>query len=78
MTPSKGRIVLALVVPEANNGDDTAPAVITRVWNDRLVNVKVLGDSMNNEWKTSISLFDTEEEAREKSFGHACFWPPRV
>lgn len=80
MKPSVGRIVLTRVAPETNNGSDIAPAIITRVWNDALVNIRVINDSMNVEWKTSVSLYATEEEAREpgKPGLHVAFWPPRV
>jgi hypothetical protein len=70
-------MVIALVDPVSNNGSDLSPAVITRVWNDTLVNVKTIHDgSASEQWLTSVSLFDTEEEART-SGGHCCFWPPR-
>lgn len=79
MKPSLGRIVLMQVDPTWNNGADVAPAVITRVWNDRLVNLRVLCDSENTLWKTSVTLFDTPEEAAASPLtGHLCYWPPRV
>ncbi len=77
MKPSKGRIVFVLVPPETNNGDDYAPAMITRVWSDTLVNVRVLCDSMNVEWKTSVYLAPDEDSARAHG-NHVAFWPPRV
>jgi hypothetical protein len=57
-----------------------APAIITRVWSDDVINVRVICDSENTLWKTSVKLFDTEAEAREHaSTGlNAAFWPPRV
>jgi hypothetical protein len=45
MTPTVGRIVHVLVDPKANNGSDVAPAIITRVWNDSGVNLRVLRDN---------------------------------
>lgn len=81
--PSVGRIVHALVDPTRNNGSDVAPAVITRVFNDELVNVRILFDAHDIEWKTSVLLLPTKEalEARQpaidgKPFG--AFWPPMV
>jgi hypothetical protein len=82
--PSVGRIVH---VPAAAlqgcqmNGADVAPAVITRVWSDNMVNVRVLLDGNDTPWKTSIALFQTPEACAEASdagrpFG--CYWPPRV
>jgi hypothetical protein len=79
--PSLCRMVIAIVDPANNNGADVAPAVITRVWGQQpdgawTVNVQVFNDSPVSEWKTSIVLFDTEEQAREHGT-HAAFWPPR-
>lgn len=81
--PSLCRIVLAGVTPETNNGADVCPAVITRVWGERpgggwTVNVKTLNDGLACEWKTSVVLFDTEDEARAYGITGACFWPLRV
>lgn len=73
--PSVGRIVLVPMEPSLNNGADVAPAIITRVWSETCVNVRVLRDGHETDWKTSLALFDTAEEA---SVGHACYWPPRV
>lgn len=80
--PSIARIVIALVDPIGNNGADVCPATITRVWSEQAdgawtVNLKTIKDGNVDEWKTSVSLFETEEQARERG-GHACFWPPRV
>ena len=85
MIPSVCRIMMMLVDPAKNNGSDVAPAIITRVWSDHLVNLRVLYDGHGTvEWMTSVGLFDTEDEAREcentYSGGLTCaaFWPPRV
>lgn len=76
MKPSVGRIVLVPVEPVTNNGADVAPGVITRVWSDTCVNVRILLDNEGApSWKTSVALFDTAEEA---AVGHSCYWPPRV
>lgn len=78
VTPSVGRIVVVGVDPTRNNGSDLAPAVIVRVWNDTMVNVKVFNDSPECQWKTSVYLFANEEDARTHGILNACFWPPRV
>jgi subtilisin-like proprotein convertase family protein len=80
--PSKGRIVIAQVSTEGNNGADTCPAVVTRVWGERpdgswTINVKALKDGPVDEWKTSVILFETEQDARAYGLG-SCFWPPRA
>lgn len=63
MTPTIGRIVHVLVEPQVNNGSDVAPAIITRVWGDQCVNVRVLRDGYPGpeEWMTSISLHASRE-----------------
>ena len=89
--PSLGRIVLVTVDPHSNNGSDVAPAVITRVWSDSMINVRVLRDGVDVAWMTSITLHQTREElddagdAREAAAPHlagtvyhAAYWPPRV
>lgn len=79
MKPSVGRIVLTPVNPTTNNGADVAPAIITRVWSDTNVNLRVLHDSENVSWKTSVKLCGSEEEARNPDmYGHTAYWPPRV
>jgi|GEM_PF-2496807 len=92
MKPSLGRIVLVAVDPKTNNGADVAPAVITRVWSDSMINVRVLLDTSEvPPSKTSITLYDSPEamEAarvqRDESAPHlvgtqmhAAYWPTRV
>jgi hypothetical protein len=78
ITPSVGCIVMCGVNAAGNNGTDVAPAVITRVWSNEMVNVKVFNDGLACEWKTSVHLFDVEEQAREYGILSACYWPPRV
>ncbi|MEU4165597.1 hypothetical protein AB0F46_01765 [Streptomyces sp. NPDC026665] len=74
-TPSLGQIVLVPADPAVNNGGDVAPAIITRVWNDEVVNVRVLLDSDAVQWRTSVKLVDTLEGVEHK---HCWTWPPRV
>jgi hypothetical protein len=58
-TPSLGRIVLVPIEPEMNNGSPVAPAIITRVWSDTTVNLRVLADSQNPPlWRTSSTYTD--------------------
>lgn len=91
-TPSVGRIVHVTVHPHANNGADVAPALITRVWSDRLVNVSVHLDGHNGTVaKTSVDLYadrqaaDSAWAARVAENPHLAditptlaFWPPKV
>lgn len=81
-TPSLTRMVIAQADPAFNNGADVCPAVITRVFGERpsggwTVNVRLLMDGPTVDWKTSLVLFDTEEQAREYGKG-GCWWPPRI
>lgn len=85
MTPSLGRIVLAVGGPAVGNGSDTAPAVITRVWGAHpdggwTVNMTVFPDAGISPAvpATSARLFDTEDEARTYLPATAAYWPPRV
>lgn len=82
--PSLGRIVLTKVDPRQNNGSDEAPAIITRVWSDELVNLKVLLDSGDTLWKTSVKFQDKAPEDGDDNFPvsmdgvpHVAYWPPR-
>ena len=73
--PSIARLVIVPMNAETNNGATEAPAIITRVWSDTLVNVRVLSDSDRSpEWRTSVALY--EEKPDEP--GHVAWWPPRV
>jgi hypothetical protein len=72
MKPSVGRIVHVLVDPNVNNGSDVAPAVITRVWSDNCVNLRVLHDGPSiaapagrQDWLTSFTLHDSREALEE-------------
>ena len=85
MKPTIGRIVIVPVDPARNNGADVAPAVITRVWNDTCINVRVLLDGPDTEWKTSLKLcpdadtmWDTHTSTDASRPPHAAYWPPRV
>lgn len=73
--PSLGRIVLVPAAPVTNNGAAVAPAVITRVWSDTTVNVRVLLDSTQSpEWRTSVGFVEDVDNLT----GHTWTWPPRV
>jgi hypothetical protein len=89
-TPSLGQTVLVTVHPTTNNGTDTAPAVITRVWSEVLVNVAVQLDGHNGtQAKTSVALYpdrDALDAAKAKRDAEvptgaeyvftAAYWPP--
>lgn len=66
--PTIGRIVIYRTTEEDkinfrstyDNVVDQLPAVIVNVWNDTLVNLKVLTDGKTDLWKTSISQGEYE------------------
>lgn len=86
--PALGRIVHVFVDPARNNGADVAPALITRVWNEHGVNIRVLLDGPDTPWLTSVTLRDDRESAEKVTsyrvadngdrYPAAAFWPPRV
>jgi hypothetical protein len=76
-TPTLGRVVLARVDKTLNNGADVAPAVITRVWSDAMVNLRVLCDGSSVLWQTSVNLYATAEDVPADAT-QAAYWPPRV
>jgi hypothetical protein len=82
MKPSIGRIVTALVEPVRNNGADVCPAIITRVWDDEKVNIKLFTDTSETIHRTSVALCADRQSAEDiLATGYAqraCFWPERV
>lgn len=79
-SPQIGDMVLAIVDPATNNGTDEAPAIITRVFTDALVNVRILVDTgAVPPCKTSVWLYATREDVDASTNpSHAVFWPPRA
>lgn len=80
-SPVLGMIVLAFCDPAANNGSDVCPAIVTRVLNDTMINLRLVPDSdapMRS--APSVHLYTDEETARAandgKSFASGAFWPP--
>ena len=78
MKPSIGRVVVVPMDPMTNNGSDRAPALITRVFSDTLVNVRVLGDSEAIGWRTSLQLVEEDPGPDVKRDACLWWWPPRV
>jgi hypothetical protein len=77
--PSLGRIVLVPDNPVHNNGAHVAPAIITRVWSETTVNVRVLADASDGpEWRTSAVLVDELPAEYDVSTKNVWCWPPRV
>ena len=77
MKPSLGRIVLVPVEPVTNNGSDVAVGIITRVWSDTMVNLRVFLDTESaSRSMPSVHLYPTAEDAAGDT--RSCYWPPRV
>jgi hypothetical protein len=77
-TPTIGRIVHVPMDPAENNGSTIAPAVITRVWTDTMVNVRILADGPDTPWRTSVAYVEQLPEPDGTSPAHVWAWPPRV
>jgi len=73
--PTLGRTVI--VRGPASNGTSHHPGVITRVWNERMVNVTVFLDNGPITCLTSVRFFESEEDA-ESSPGAVCYFPTKV
>lgn len=77
--PSIGRIVLVDANPAMNNGANIAAAVITRVWSDTVINVRVLLDSENSPlWRTSLTHADDLDSLDDDTRTSRWMWPPRI
>lgn len=86
--PTVGRTVLYRS-NATRNGADVHPAVVTRVWNETMVNLHVFFDASPSEPRTSITFFPTEDEATAFIQGRlehngpsaqyaCCYFPSRV
>jgi len=81
-TPTLGSVVIVGVDPELNNESDVCPAVVTLVVGANVnggwdVNVKTVPDAEGGgEWKESVRLFETEEDARNTGIAISGYWPP--
>jgi len=72
-----GRIVLVTVNPDTNDGHDVAPAIVTAVDKDGLVNVRVFG-ATGADWAASgLPLYGDRRECDKHGDDHAlaAFFP---
>lgn len=75
------RMVVAVGAAARSNGTDVAPAVITRVWGETMVNATVFPDAAGVQAVTSVRLFADETEARgslQNESMTALYWPTRT
>jgi hypothetical protein len=81
MKPTIGRIVIyypsAVEREVFNNYQTTAPAVITAVWSDTCVNLKIIYDGIADRWKTSVPKVDEFSKAAPANEYH-WDWPTKV
>ena len=79
---SVGRIGHVIGPDAESNGSTFASAVITRVWNETMVNLTMFPDAAAPVVKTSVQFcLGTEEDARKyrtNEYAHVAYWPPRV
>jgi hypothetical protein len=75
--PSVGCIVLVPMHPTRNNGATVAPAIVTRVWSDECINVRVLADGDETEWRKSALRRETLDDLPNDQTNH-WMWPPRT
>ncbi len=75
MTPTIGRIVLfkSTDPDEMGNGAEEVPAIITRVWSDKCVNLQVMRDNEHPIAVTSCVLEDDQGGCSQ-----TWRWPPRA
>ena len=79
--PKVGQIVLATVEPSMNNGNDVAPAIITRVgWGEYdgywVVNLRVFADASTIPLSVTSAAFHPDEAgARTHSLAPGACWP---
>lgn len=72
MTARKNKVgdtVLVRVDPRLNNGADEAPALITRVWDNGRLNVRVLYDGPDTAWLTSVDFKSKRPKDDDESVG---------
>lgn len=83
MKPYLGAHVLVLVDKGWNNGSDTAPAQVVRVWTDTQVSVRVNWDGPalppdGRPDRVTVPFFQdrAEAEAAYEAQAYGAFWPP--
>lgn len=76
--PSVGSFVHVRGTAVERNGTDVAPAVITRVWNDELVNLTAFPDEGSPLRLTSVRLAESADAATPEQCPTLAYWPPRV
>jgi hypothetical protein len=77
--PSIARIVHVPMDPKSNNGETTAAAVITHVWNENVVDVRILQNNAGIPiWRGKCQLAGAVPEYVEgEGIPNVWAWPPR-
>lgn len=71
--PYIGQIVTCVIVAGKSNGHTQQPAIVTNVWSDSCVNIKVIPDCGDLFDATSVRYAPEGPEPNSK-LGHDC-WP---
>lgn len=78
-SPTIGRVVL--VRGHNSNGSDVHPAIVTRAWSDRCVNLTIFGDFAAPTFAGSVEFRQTEADAlaflANNPTALVAHWPPR-
>jgi hypothetical protein len=74
---SLGRTVI-VKLQQHSNGQDIAPAVITRVWGPSMINVTAFPDLSPPVSLSSLQLYDSYEEAKLSGSSFCGWWPDRT
>lgn len=70
--PSIGRVLHFYLGPD----EDPVPAIVTRVWSERVVNVRVFTDDTRT--PTHVTSAVIVDEGATNGAGSFCRWPPFV
>lgn len=76
MKPFLGQPVIVPLNPDTNGGAEEAYAIVSRVWSDDNVSVRVFGDRNDVEWRTGLTLLAQCPEKIEDRTQSVCWVHP--
>ncbi|MFF7171080.1 hypothetical protein [Streptomyces pseudovenezuelae] len=74
--PTVGQVVLVPMDQAVNNGSDVAPAIVSRVWSETSINVRVVEDGPRIEWRQSLEYTD-DLSSLDRGELYWWTWPPQ-